>query len=138
MSAFLRLLRSNCRPLFVSCWPNALGKLTRQQSTIQKFGLTGNRPFDINTSPVKDVILYKHENPRYYKMLNVFAISQFIFWSYLSIFSYTSLRDAPVEAPTDGTTLRWYERINLGENKYRNGITLITFTIGNNNSSTTT
>ncbi|EAT40882.1 AAEL007423-PA [Aedes aegypti] len=88
-----------------------------------------SRAYDINTKVVKDVMLYKYENPRFYRILNIFAITQFLFWGYLSHFAYTTLRDTPVpEGKTD--ELAWYERINLGENKYRNGIAIMSFVIG--------
>lgn len=87
------------------------------------------RVYDINTNVTKDVILYKYENPRFFKILNIFGICQFIFWTYLSHFAFTTLRDAPVEHK-EGEELKWYERINLGENKYRNGITIMSFIIG--------
>lgn len=87
------------------------------------------RAYDINTNITKDVVLYKYENPKFFKILNIFGICQFIFWSYLSHFAFTTLRDAPVEKQED--ELRWFERINLGENKYRNGITIMSFIIGN-------
>ncbi|CAG0918354.1 unnamed protein product [Notodromas monacha] len=41
----------------------------------------------------KDVLLFKYENPRYYKMLTIFGTSQFIFWSALSFFNWTSPSD---------------------------------------------
>lgn len=28
----------------------------------------------------KDVIVFKYDNPRFFKMMNIFAISQFFFW----------------------------------------------------------
>lgn len=88
-----------------------------------------SRVYDINTKVVKDVMLYKYENPRFYRILNWFAISQVLFWGYLSHFAYTTLRDAPVpEENREG--LAWYERVNLGENKYRNGIAIMSFVIG--------
>lgn len=87
------------------------------------------RAYDINTNVTKDVILYKYENPKFFKILNIFGICQFMFWTYLSHFAFTTLRDAPVEQK-EGVELRWFERINLGENKYRNGITAMSFLIG--------
>ena len=87
------------------------------------------RVYDINTNVTKDVILFKYENPRFFYILNTFGICQFIFWTYLSHFAFTTLRDAPVEQKDD-EELKWYERINLGENKYRNGITAMSFIIG--------
>ncbi|XP_036343841.1 transmembrane protein 223-like [Rhagoletis pomonella] len=85
--------------------------------------------YDVNTNVTKDVILFKYENPKYYNVLNIFALCQFVFWTYLSHFAFTTLKDAPVEE-IPGEELAWYLRINLGENKYRNGITIVCFLIG--------
>lgn len=82
---------------------------------------------DVNTSVAKDVILYKYENPRIFKLLNIFAFCQFGFWTYLSLFSYQTLRDVPVSKDENAS---WYRRINLGDNKYRYAITASAFLIG--------
>jgi len=85
--------------------------------------------FDASTNVSKDVVLFKYENPKFYNMLNFFGVCQFVFWTYLSHFAFTTLKDAPVvEKP--GEELKWYQRINLGENKYKNGITVCSFMIG--------
>lgn len=88
-----------------------------------------NRILDVNTNVVKDVILFKYENPRFFKILNIFAICQYLFWNYLAYFAFTTLKDAPVEAKNE--ELSWWRKINLGENKYRNTITIVSFLIGN-------
>ncbi|KAG5898066.1 hypothetical protein JTB14_001772 [Gonioctena quinquepunctata] len=59
--------------------------------------------------------------------MNIFALCQFGFWTYLSLFSYKTLRDAPV---VDKEGKSWYEKLNLGENKYRNGISIFSFLVG--------
>lgn len=83
---------------------------------------------EINTKVTKDVILFKFENPSFYRIINIFALSQFIFWNYLSHFAYTSLKDAPPSTKDDDS---WYRKLpNLGENKYRNAITVMCFLIG--------
>lgn len=82
---------------------------------------------DVNTNVIKDVILFKYENPRFFKMFNIFAICQFGFWSYLSIFAFQSLRDAPVSQDQNTS---WWRKINLGENKYRNTLAASAFIIG--------
>ncbi|XP_030558290.1 transmembrane protein 223 [Drosophila novamexicana] len=85
--------------------------------------------FDVSTNVPKDIVLFKYENPRFYQMLNFFGVCQFVFWTYLSHFAFTTLKDAPVvEKP--GEELKWFQRINLGENKYKNGITICSFMIG--------
>lgn len=85
---------------------------------------------DANTNVVKDVILFKYDNPKFYQMLNVFALCQFGFWTYLSHFAFTTLKDAPVNKSDENVT--WWRKINLGENKYRNTLTILSFLIGNN------
>jgi hypothetical protein len=83
---------------------------------------------DVNTNVVKDVILYRYDNPKFFRIVNIFALCQFGFWTYLSHFAFTTLKDAPV--PEDKDNLPWWRRINLGENKYRNGLTVLSFLIG--------
>ncbi|KAL3285406.1 hypothetical protein HHI36_019508 [Cryptolaemus montrouzieri] len=80
----------------------------------------------MNTNVVKDVILFKYDNPKFYLVLNLFAIAQFGFWSYLSLTAYETLRDVPGDKTADS----WWKRINLGENKYRNTIATLCFIIG--------
>lgn len=85
-------------------------------------------PLEGSAKLVKDVIVFKYENQRFFKYLNIFAISQFLCWNYLAHFSYTSLRDAPVENSSEDDS--WWRKVNLGENKYRNTLTVLCFAIG--------
>lgn len=76
----------------------------------------------------KDVLLYKYENTRFFRYLNLFGASQFIFWMYLSNFA-TTLRDVPEQKTVEKK--QWYETLSfLGENKYRNGMSALFFLIG--------
>nr|CAG4649020.1 EOG090X0JX7 [Polyphemus pediculus] len=86
--------------------------------------------WELDTNVIKDVILYSHENPRFHKVLNIFALSQLFIWIYLAEFSL-SLKDAPVNKETEKIeNLPWYRKINMGENKFKNGITTMCVTIG--------
>uniref|UniRef100_A0A336M999 CSON014010 protein n=1 Tax=Culicoides sonorensis TaxID=179676 RepID=A0A336M999_CULSO len=84
---------------------------------------------DPNTNVIKDVMLFKYENPKLYKAINFFALAQFCFWNYVSYFSYTNLRDAPV-ADEGKENLPFWQRINLGESKYRTSIAALCFLMG--------
>lgn len=84
------------------------------------------KSLEVNTNVAKDVILYKYVNDRFFKAINIFAICQFGFWSYLAIFAFTDLKDAPVEDKEE----KWWRKINLGDTKYRITFTLISFLIG--------
>ncbi|KAG6464908.1 transmembrane protein 223 [Manduca sexta] len=85
---------------------------------------------DVNTNVVKDVILFKYENPKFYTYMNIFAIVQYVFWTYLGIFAFSSLRDAPVDKSKITDDTPWFRRINLGENKYRNTLGTVAVTVG--------
>lgn len=85
---------------------------------------------DVNTNVVKDVILFKYENPKFFVYMNLFAIVQYAFWTYLGLFAFTTLRDAPVDKSKIDDDTPWYRRINLGENKYRNTLGTVSVLIG--------
>ncbi|XP_030377058.1 transmembrane protein 223 [Scaptodrosophila lebanonensis] len=106
-----------------------LCRISKAPTAPTKHFCTPSPAFDVSTNVSKDIILFKYENPRFYNILNVFAVCQFVFWSYLSHFAFTTLKDAPVVENPE-YELKWYQRINLGENKYRNGIAVCCFAIG--------
>lgn len=85
---------------------------------------------DVNTNVVKDVILFKYENPKFFMYMNVFAIVQYVFWTYLGMFAFTTLRDAPVDKSNISDDTPWFRKINLGENKYRNTLGIVSVVVG--------
>ena len=86
-----------------------------------------NNVLDVNTNVARDLILFKYDKPKFFRYLNIFGVCQFVFWSYLSHFAYTRLKDAPIEKKEDDP---WWKAINVGENKYRNGITFLCCLLG--------
>jgi len=92
---------------------------------------TGKLHWEVNTNITKDVVLYNHDNARFHRVLNIFAVAQFFFWMYTAQFAATTLRDIPVNKDSlTSDDLPWYRKINLGENKFRNGITILCVTVG--------
>lgn len=61
---------------------------------------------------VKDVVLYKHENPRFHLYVSVFAFFQFTFWSLLGL-NMLEMRDVPVNPSED---MPYWRRVNWGDN----------------------
>nr|CAG4641373.1 EOG090X0JX7 [Eulimnadia texana] len=86
-------------------------------------------PWKVNTVPIKDVLLYRYDNTKFIQLLNIFSVSQLIFWTYCMEFTMSTLRDAPVNKDEQGNA-PWYKKINLGENKYRNGIAVLCVSLG--------
>ncbi|XP_012269057.2 transmembrane protein 223 [Athalia rosae] len=87
------------------------------------------RPYDIETNLPKDVILFKYDNPKYFKRLNIFAISQLLLWTYIAQFVYTELRDAPV-VEVSKEDQQWWQRVNFGEASNRKILTFIVWFVG--------
>ncbi|XP_046736628.1 transmembrane protein 223 [Diprion similis] len=87
------------------------------------------KPYEIPTNLSADTILYKNENRKLFKLLNIFGISQLIFWSYLAHFIYTMLKDVPI-SKSEVEELPWWRTINFGEKKMRTALSICTFLIG--------
>lgn len=85
---------------------------------------------DVNTNVAKDVILFKYENPKFFKYMNIFAVVQYMFWTYSGMFVFSTLKDAPVDESMITENTPWFRKINLGENKYRNGLGTLAVVIG--------
>lgn len=87
---------------------------------------------DVKTNVANDVILFKYENPRFFRIMNIFAVVQYMFWAYLGAFAFTSLRDAPVDQSKISDDTPWFRKINLGEHKYRNTLGAVAVLVGKN------
>lgn len=89
-------------------------------------------PININTKNLtKDVIVFKYENPKYFKMMNFFGIIQFFFFLIASEFTLSTLRPTPIdENDPEFENKPFYFRVNLGENKYKYGISFASFMFG--------
>lgn len=91
---------------------------------------TGKNAWEIDTNVAKDVVLYSYDNAKFHKYLNFFAITQLGFWLYLAEFAMSTLRDVPVDKKELDPNAHWYQKINLGENKYRRAITTMCIAVG--------
>lgn len=79
----------------------------------------------------KDIIVYKYENPKFFRLLNIFSISQFLFWGYMGHWSFTSLRDTKVSGDVEqDENASWFRKVNLGEDKYKYGMAGMCFVFG--------
>ena len=86
-----------------------------------------------NSALSKDVIVFKYDNPRFFKMMNFFAISQVLFWGYLAHWTFYGLKDVKQIKPVNeesNNELSWWKKINLGESKYKNSIAALCLFFG--------
>ncbi|GAA6232125.1 transmembrane protein 223-like [Lates japonicus] len=95
----------------------------------------------VSTRPTRDITLFEHDATRFFRLLSVFCVGQFVFWTYLAHFAYTGLRNiggsekqtekGKAEASTTtGLAGMWSFEMNLGSNTWRYGFTLGCLAIG--------
>lgn len=121
-------LRRACALRYPSTCNNCVNKV----KNVSYSSVTTKTIHDVNTNVTKDVVLFKYENPKFYMYMNIFAVVQYMFWSYLGIFAFSSLRDAPVDKSKITDDTPWFRKVNLGENKYRNTLGSVAFLVGKN------
>lgn len=107
-----------------SCTSNTISNNV-DKSSINRF--FSQKALDVNTNVIKDVILYKSQNEKFFKAVNLFGIAQFGFWTYLSLTAYQTLKDIPVDETKHDV---WWRKINFGDSKWRNSLTIISFCVG--------
>lgn len=74
-------------------------------------------------SAVKDIILYKFESPRFFKYLNLFAITQYGFWTFIGVSSLSMVNiPVPEMSETEEEDIPFWRKINLGSDKYKYGL----------------
>jgi hypothetical protein len=97
---------------------------------------------DKANAAVKDIVMFRYENPTFFRFLNLFAITQFGFWAVLSTTSLTMISTPVEEKKKDPDssdnnqsksveeTEPFWRRINLGSNQYKYGLCVGSFLMG--------
>jgi hypothetical protein len=83
----------------------------------------------IPTEQLKDVIIYKNENPSYHKYLNFFCIAQFALWSAMGI-NLMGLKDVPRDLESETKDTPFWKKINWGSDFTRRLCAGVAFLIG--------
>lgn len=79
------------------------------------------------TSPPRDVVLFRHERDRFFRLAGFFCAGQGLFWAYLAHFAFTALRPAPGPGPGPGPD----DPLRPRDHKWRFGFTASCLTLGN-------
>nr|XP_006118309.1 transmembrane protein 223 [Pelodiscus sinensis] len=85
-------------------------------------GLAGPA-FHLDTHVHRDLLLFRHERGRFFRLLGLFCAGQFVFWAYLAHFAFSALR--PTGRPAPAGVL-----LNPTSNKWRYGFTVSCLTVG--------
>ncbi|XP_043931689.1 transmembrane protein 223 [Protopterus annectens] len=92
--------------------------------------------FIVSSAVPHDVLLFKHQRGTFFRVLGFFIVGQFVFWTYLAHFAFTSLRKTGIKdtviVDNQGKKLPklWGVSLNLGSDKWRYGFTLGCLTVG--------
>ncbi|XP_033927701.1 transmembrane protein 223 [Melopsittacus undulatus] len=54
---------------------------------------------EVAAAPPKDVVLFRHDRDRFFRLAGLFCAGQALFWGYLAHFAFTELRPPPGPAP---------------------------------------
>lgn len=112
------------KPLVCQLTNNCLKQFVRKYSS--------NAPINATVQNLtKDVIIFKYENPRFFKLMNIFGVVQFFFWIIFAENTMSNMKFVPVDRESpEFKDLPLYMKINFGENKYKWGLTIFSFVVG--------
>lgn len=79
---------------------------------------------EVAAAPPRDVVLFRHDRDRFFRLVGLFCAGQALFWGYLAHFAFTALRPAPGSAPGPEDPFR------PRDNKWRFGFTASCVTLG--------
>ena len=68
----------------------------------------------------KDKLLFRNTNQRFFNILSIFGITQFVFWNCLAQLAYTTLRDVDTKVNRyegENTKISWWKEVNFGQYK---------------------
>ncbi|KAM3825014.1 transmembrane protein 223 [Vipera latastei] len=65
----------------------------------KRFCRPAGEPFPLDGFVSRDVVLFQHERPRFFRGVGLFCLGQFAFWLYLADLAFTALREAPAAPP---------------------------------------
>ncbi|XP_044126476.1 transmembrane protein 223 [Bufo gargarizans] len=85
-----------------------------------------SRYFQADPVP-RDVLLFQHGRPRFFRLLGGFCVAQAAFWAYLAHFGYTSLRDIK---PSDPGEEKEMKGRNMGSPLWRTTFTAGCLSVG--------
>lgn len=98
-----------------------------QWQNSRMYTVPGGAPINLNVKELaKDVIVFKYENPKFFRYLNIFAGVQFVFWTCMAEFNYRGLKNTPVDETAEGfEELPFYKKWNLGTEKFKIGMSIV-------------
>ncbi|CRK89030.1 CLUMA_CG002497, isoform A [Clunio marinus] len=102
-----------------------------KEVNVRQFNSVQNASNSSSQSSAKDIVLFRYENLKVFRLINLFGTSQLFFWVYMGTWAFYDLRNVKVsEDQMNDEDLAWWRKINLGEEKYRYSIAFFCFAVG--------
>ncbi|XP_068779887.1 transmembrane protein 223 [Struthio camelus] len=80
----------------------------------------------LDTAVPRDVVLFRHERDRFFRLVGLFCAGQGLFWGYLAHLAFTTLRPPPAPPPPGPGD----DPLRPRDNKWRLGFTASCLTLG--------
>lgn len=89
----------------------------------------GQKPLDINANVLNDTVIYSFKNDRFFKMMTIFGITQFLFWLNIASFTYTAAEEyQTVETPF--TEKKMWEQIMVHVKQHKTKVPIMCCIMG--------
>lgn len=84
--------------------------------------------FEVDTNVRGDVMVFTYANARFFRMLSVFGIVQFFFWSHMAVVAYSGVRD--LRAQSSEETSSWWSMVANFQHEHRYRIAIACIALG--------
>lgn len=121
MYAFKFLCRTN-RLILNNCKKSTSHLINHERAVARKNFCSR---FDIRRETENDVLLFEYDRTYQFLGLNVLAISQFIFWSYLGRFLYRDVKNTEIDMKS-----KFWNWLYSKERKYSTGLSIAVVVCG--------
>lgn len=88
----------------------------------------GRLSFEVDTNVREDVMVFTYANARFFRMLSVFGIVQFLFWSHMAVFAYSGVKD--LRAQSGEETSSWWSMVANFQHQHRYRIAIACIALG--------
>ena len=91
---------------------------------------TKKMPFEVDGNVSRDTRLFAYNNDRYFKMLSLFGIIQFIFWINIAGFVYTGLNNLKLDNLEEKSKEAWWGKVLKLQAQYKDKFAIMCLLLG--------
>lgn len=125
-----RLTTSTLPRLLPQCRPS---RTSSSLQTLRTYATKARHAFEVDANISKNAVLYTYTNERFFRLLSIFGVVQFVCWANLAVFAYSSLKKIQPRG-AEGTEIQGslWGRVLSMQQDYSGKIALLCAGIGKN------